>query len=185
MKLEFIIFLHLLVGLASLFAACGSCAAVACLEAAALHCLSRGLHLPKFSYFLFAFIYLSDCGCMRKMRNSVDWNFSVSTFFFFFVPVMNFIICFPSFEEKLAYWNHVLFTFRFSGNVTFCMKKKKGRKISKISLHYRPEKKTKNRDKISFIVWWQKFDHLHNSKKNSNLTKKWSMSQFWFLKMNL
>lgn len=100
--------------------ACGSCAAVACLEAAALHCLSLGLHLPKFSYFLFAFIYLSDCGCMRKMRNSVDWNFSVSTFFFFFfVPVMNFIICFPSFEEKLAYWNHVLFTFKFSGNVTF------------------------------------------------------------------
>lgn len=84
-------FLALTCGLASLFAACGSCAAVACLEAAALHCLSLGLHLPKFSYFLFAFIYLSDCGCMRKMRNSVDWNFSVSTFFFF-VPVMNFII---------------------------------------------------------------------------------------------
>ena len=152
MKLEFIIFLHLLVGLASLFAACGSCAAVACLEAAALHCLSRGLHLPKFSYFHFAFIYLSDCGCMRKMRNSVDWNFSVSTFFFFFVPVMNFIICFPSFEEKLAYWNHVLFTFKFSGNVTFCMKKKKGRKISKISLHYRPEKKTKNRNLTICII---------------------------------
>lgn len=72
--------------------------------------------------------------------------------FFFFVPVMNFIICFPSFEEKLAYWNHVLFTFKFSGNVTFCMKKKKGRKISKISLHYRPEKKTKNRNLTICII---------------------------------
>ena len=117
---------------------------------------------------------------MYKENEKQCWlEFFRFNFFFFFVPVMNFIICFPSFEEKLAYWNHVLFTFKFSGNVTFCMKKKKGRKISKISLHYRPEKKTKNRDKISFIVWWQKFDHLHNSKKNSNLTKKWSMSQFW------
>ncbi|CAL5357076.1 unnamed protein product [Camellia sinensis] len=62
------------------FAACGVCAVVVCSHAAALHCLSLGLHLCKDT--LGNLVSLLDCAWLTGMKVESNYLFRMFVFTF-------------------------------------------------------------------------------------------------------